>query len=118
MKTIISIWKLYRLFRKKPGLLKVVEDIFKFLETSHKEQKPMVCKIALINMADGKQIGDFISLWAGLGESSPIERVRVLKGLNSQFLSILETVKESINDLDHRELVDFTLEVYNQNPKL
>jgi hypothetical protein len=73
MKKIIGLWKTWRVLRNNAGIFKIVEDIFKFVETTHKEKKPMVTKIVLLNMGTGEEYGDIVSLWAGIGEASQLK---------------------------------------------
>ena len=105
MKKLIDLWKTYNLLRNNAGIFKVVTDIFKFLEKVHIEQKPMLCQIAIVNMDKGNKIEDFISLWAGMGESNPIERVRFLKAQNTELKRLLKLSMESdLTDFSKKEI--------------
>jgi hypothetical protein len=113
MKKIIGLWKSWKILRNNAGIFKVVEDIFKFVETTHKEQKPMVTKIVLLNMAEGKKVGDFVSLWAGIGESNPIERAMQLKAQNTELKRLLNIAKEGDLTEENKQLIDVTLRIFD-----
>jgi hypothetical protein len=89
-KTLRNIYKCYQIFRKHAHLFKVVEDIFRFAQKTHEEQKPMVTKIVLFNMAEGTKMGDFVSLWAGVGNANPIDRASELKAQNTELKRLLK----------------------------
>jgi len=110
---MIKLFKTYMLLRKNAGIFKVVEDIFKFVETTHKEQKPMVTKIVLINMANGEKVGDFVSLWAGIGECNPIARVEQLKAQNTELKRLLTIAKNGSVSDDDKQLIELTLRVFD-----
>lgn len=113
MKKIIGLWKTWKILRNNAGIFKVVEDIFKFVETTHKEQKPMVTKIVLLNMAKGEKIGDFVSLWAGIGDASPIERCGQLKAQNNELKRLLQLAKEGNLTDEDKQLIELTLRVFD-----
>lgn len=112
MKKIIRIWKTWKILRNNAGIFRVVEDIFKFVETAHKEKKPMVTKIMLLNMAKGEKICDFVSLWAGIGETNPIERCRQLKEQNNELKRLLQLAKDGNLTDDDKQLVELTLKIF------
>ena len=113
MKKIIGLWKTWKILRNNAGIFKVVEDIFKFVETTHKEQKPMVTKIVLLNMATGENWGDFVSLWAGIGDTNPIERAKQLKAQNIELKRLLEIAKEGDLTAENKELIETTLRIFD-----
>jgi len=113
MKTIIQVFKLFRLMYKNMGLFKIVEDIFKFIEITHEKQIPMVSKIALINTRDGTRYDDFVSLWAGIGECSPIERAKHLKAQNDELKRLLRIASSGVLSKDDKELIDLTLKIFD-----
>lgn len=113
MKKLIQTFKTINLLRKNAGLLNVVQGIFDFVNETHKEQKPMVSKIVLLNMRNGEKIGDFVSLWAGIGESSPIERARHLKAQNEELKRLLRIAKEGNLSDDNKELIETTLRIFD-----
>lgn len=90
IKKIKEIWKLYKTLRNNFEIFKVVEDIFKFVEKTQEEQKPMVCKIALINTKDGTKFSDFVSLWAGIGDANLVDRAAGLKEQNTELKRLLK----------------------------
>lgn len=112
MKKIIGLWKTWNILRNNAAIFKVVADIFKFVETTHKEQKPMVSKIVLLNMDKGEKIGDFVSLWAGIGDANPIERCRHLKAQNIELKRLLQlSLDGNLTDKD-KQLIELTLKVF------
>lgn len=99
--------------RRSPWIFKALEDTFKFVELTHKEQRPMVTKIVLVNMKDGTNYGDFVSLWAGIGEANPIDRCSHLKSQNTELQRLLKiAVNGNISDEDKR-LMELTLKHFN-----
>lgn len=113
MKKIIGLWKTWKILRNNAGIFKVVEDIFKFVETTHKEQKPMVTKIVLLNMATGEKFTDFVSLWAGIGDANPIERAKQLKAQNTELKRLLELAKNGNLTDEDKQLIQLTLNVFD-----
>lgn len=113
MKKIIGLWKTWKILRNNAGIFKVVEDIFKFVETTHQEQKPMVTKIVLLNMGTGEKYGDFVSLWAGIGEASPIEIAKQLKAQNIELKRLLILAKEGNLSDDDKQLIEITLRIFD-----
>jgi hypothetical protein len=112
MKKIINIWKTYKILRENAGIFKVVEDILNFVKTTHEEKKPMVTKIVLLNMGTGEQFGDFVSLWAGIGDANPIERAKHLKAQNVELRRLLTIAKEGGISSDDKELIEMTLRIF------
>jgi hypothetical protein len=112
MKTLINTLKAWNTIRKYPAIFKVVEDIFKFVEKVHTEERPMVTKIVLLNMADGTKLGDFVSLWAGIGEANPIERCSHLKAQNEELKRLLILAKSGTLSDEDKELVEITLRYF------
>lgn len=112
IKKIINSVRCWNAIRKHPALFKVVENIFKFVETVHNEQRPMVTKIVLLNMADGTKISDFVSLWAGIGEASPIERCGHLKAQNIELKRLLTLASTGDLTDDDKKLIEITLKIF------
>jgi len=54
---ILQTIKSFNTIRKHGAILKVVEDIFNFVYETHKQQKPMLTKVVLLNMRDGTKLG-------------------------------------------------------------
>ena len=112
MKKLIGLWKTWKILRNNAGIFKVVEDIFKFVETTHKEQKPMVTNIVLLNMGTGEKYGDFVSIWAGIGDANPIERAKHLKAQNIELKRLLNLAKEGNLSDDDKQLIELTLRIF------
>lgn len=58
--------------------LELVDKIFKFAQQTAEEQRPRLCKIALVNINDGTKLSDFVMLWAGAHDGNPIERLEAV----------------------------------------
>ena len=74
--------------------------------------KPMLTKIAIIDMSKEKIIGDFdmVSLWAGIGEANPIERGRQLKAQNEFMKDLLKKCDKKLDaEIDKDLLTDINL---------
>ncbi len=99
--------------KKNYHVFKIVEDIFKFVELTHKSQKPMVTKIVNVNMRDGMVVSDFVSLWAGIGDANPIERAKQLKAQNVELKRLLTIAKEGNISADDKNLMDVTLNIFD-----
>lgn len=114
MRNIFEAWKAFQLIRKKAALLKVVEDVFVFAQTTSREGKPMTCKIALLNTADGTKITDFVSLWAGIGESNPIDRVMQLRKQRDELEHVCKYLLKNypVSEQDRKE-IEYTLKCFN-----
>lgn len=113
MKKIISLWKTYKILRDNAGIFELVEDVFKFIETTHKEQKPMVSRISLLKMGTGENVSDFVSLWAGIGESNPIERAKQLKAQNTELKKLLQLSKKGNLTGSERSYMEFALKNFD-----
>ena len=113
MKKLIEIWKIFKIIRRNSHLFKVVEDIFKFVETTHEKQAPMVTKIVLLNMGTGEKIEDFVSLWAGIGMCSPIERASQLKAQNIELKRLLNLAKGGVISKEDYDLIELTLKIFD-----
>lgn len=113
MKKLIELWKTYKIIRKNSHLFKIVEDIFKFVETTHEKQIPLVTKIVLLNMGTGEKIEDFVSLWAGIGMCNPIERATQLKAQNIELKRLLKTAKGGGISKEDYDLIELTLKIFD-----
>lgn len=114
MSKLIAVWKTFNLIRKNAGMLKIVEDVFLFAKKAHEEGKPMLCRIAFVNMKDNSTVGDFISLWAGIGDANPIERCRQLRAQRAAIEEVLKTMSTKYNFSDQdRKDVDFLIQYVN-----
>jgi hypothetical protein len=112
MKTLINTLRVWNTIRKYPAIFKVVEDIFKFVERVHKEKRPMVTKIVLLNMTDGTKLDDFVSLWAGIGEASPIERCSHLKAQNEELKRLLILASSGNLSNEDKQMIEITLKYF------
>ena len=113
MKKLIDTWRTFKILRKNAHLFKVVEDIFKFVETTHEKQVPMVTKVVLLNMGTGEKIEDFVSLWAGIGMCSPIERATQLKAQNTELKRLLKITKGGGISKEDYDLIELTLKTFD-----
>jgi hypothetical protein len=113
MKKLIRLWKTWKILSNNAGIFSIVADIFKFVETTHKEQTPMVTKIVLLNMGNGEKISDFVSLWAGIGDCSPIERAGQLKSQNVELKRLLQLAKDGNLTDDNKQLIELTLKIFD-----
>ena len=73
----------FKLLESHANMLKVTEGIFNFINEVHQTQKPMTSGIELTCIAtldcskNDKPIDlDIVSLWAGIGNSNPINRIK------------------------------------------
>ncbi len=86
MKPFAGIRNLFRIMRtlRKIGYARwpfeTVEKIFEFVEQVGVEQHPRMTRIIIVNTKTGKEVNDFVSLWAGVGGSNPINRSDQMKG--------------------------------------
>ncbi len=112
-KNLKDTWKIWRTVKDSPAIFKVVEDIFKFVETTHKEQRPMVTKIVLLNMADGTKMGDFVSLWAGIGEENPIDRAKGLKAQTTELKRLLQLSIDGELTNEDKKQVEMVLQIFD-----
>lgn len=101
IKNIIDGLMLIRLLKK--GTLhrawyEVVKKVMDFAIDVQQQGKPMLTKIAAIDMSTDKVIGDIniVSLWAGVGEANPIERCRHLKRQNEHMKDLLSKCRGKI----------------------
>lgn len=105
IKKIKNIIAYYKIITTNPGILKVVADIFKFIETTYKEERPMICKIVVADIGDENKYTDFVSLWAGIGESNPIDRCSQLKYRQNSYHEYLKIASErELTDLEKNEV--------------
>lgn len=99
MKKIKDTLKLFRMLRKPTinlAWFKVVDEVMKMAVQVQQHGKPMLTKIAAIDIGGQGIIGnlDIVSIWAGVGEANPIERSKHLKAQNSALKILLEKCKE------------------------
>lgn len=111
---VINFFKNIKILIKHSWILKITADIFKFVETTHESQKPMVCNIAIVNMKDGTKYSDFVSLWAGIGEANPIDRAKQLKNQTTELKRLLKIALqkgENMSD-DEKKEINYVLNVF------
>lgn len=79
------------------GLMKTVEGMFKFLEETAKNQKPMSCELQMDNIAhilwhEGEERETVLYVWCGVNEiNNPIKRLRELAAENERLKSLLNS---------------------------
>jgi hypothetical protein len=61
-----------------PGLLQFIGDMFDNLHRVSEMGKPFMWQVGLVNTGDGSKLGDFVNVWAGIGEGNPIKRIEEL----------------------------------------
>ncbi len=110
---IIDTIKNLNLIRKHGVYLKIVADIFRFVEKTHKEERPMYCEIALIDVGGELKRSSFVSLWAGIGKANPIERASHLKAQNIELIRLLKIARNGELSDDNKELIDITLKYFD-----
>ena len=113
IKNLWNAWKIFKEIKKHPAIFKVMDNIFKFVELTHEQQKPMAANIGLLNIADGTKIEDFVSLWAGIGDCNPIERARELKLQNTELKRLLKLVNDGILTQDTKEQIEVALKIFD-----
>lgn len=113
IKSIVNFFKAWKMVKNNSHIFKIVEDVFKFVELTHKFQKPMVTKIVNVNMKDGTVVSDFVSLWAGIGDANPIERAKQLKAQNVELKRLLTIAKEGNISAEDKNLMDVTLNIFD-----
>lgn len=94
IKNLLNYFRLVKMLNNSTIQLawyKVLQSVIDFATQVHSEGKPMLTKIAVIDMSKDKILGDFdmVSLWAGVGSSNPIERSRQLKEQNKFMKDLL-----------------------------
>lgn len=86
---------------------KVVENIMKMAVDVQQHKKPMLTKIAVMDLSKEKIIGDFdvVSIWAGVGESNPIERIKHLRAQNNAMKEVLKLCKGDLQIGGNNDLI-------------
>ena len=76
----------------------IVRNIVDFCTEANDNKRAIITKIAMIDFSKEKVIGDFdmVSLWAGIGDTSPIERCRHLKAQNDELKRLLTICKNKV----------------------
>ena len=77
----------------------IVESVMNMANEVQQHGKPMLTKIAAIDMSKDKEIGDFdiVSIWCGVGEANPIERSKHLKAQNSHMKELLISCRSKLS---------------------
>lgn len=105
MKKINAAIKLFKLFKNSRlnlAWFQIVEKVMTFATGVQQDGKPMLTKIAVIDMSKEKIIGDFdiVHIWAGSGDSNPIERISELRSQNKV---LKELLKKCITSVGHND---------------
>jgi hypothetical protein len=114
MKNLITAFKAFQVIRKNGAILTMMTELINFVTRVSDECKPMLCKIALVNTKDGTKLCDFVSLWAGIGEANPIERIRALKAQNDEYQRQLKLISEKYPlSTEDKEMIETTIKYFN-----
>lgn len=110
MKEIINYFKLVKMLNKANihlAYYQILENIMNFANQVHEEKKPMLTKIAAINMVADIEPSQFdiVSIWAGVGDSNPIERIRHLKAQNDAMKELLNKCRGTIEVGSNNNLI-------------
>lgn len=114
-KNFLNYFRLVKMLNKANIHLawyKILQSIMDFAIQVQQHGKPMLTKIAVIDMSEEKIIGDFdmVSLWAGIGEANPIERGRQLKAQNEFMKDLLKKCNKKLDaEVDKDLLTDINL---------
>jgi hypothetical protein len=114
MGDFFEAWKIWKEIKYMPNMFRIVQGVFKFVADTHKEQRPMLTHIGLINIEDGTELVNMVDLWAGIGESNPIQRLKHLSERNKEMRRVLEKVYEK-KELDEHDLlmVQIAIKMWN-----
>lgn len=90
IKDFIYVWKLVRM-QKMPAApwFKIVQSVMDLAVDVQQNGKPMLTKIAAVNMNTGEKYVDIVSIWAAQGDANPIERIKHLKAQNDALKNLL-----------------------------
>lgn len=107
--------KFFELMRTNYSILKVTQGLLDFIKEVHEEKRPMTSAIklkciAIANCSENDKPSDLdiVSLWAGIGNSNPINRIKevisqrdvyklmLLKCLDSGVISEMERTEIEI----------------------
>jgi hypothetical protein len=94
-KNLAYVWILVRNDKRSLALqfLPIVEKIFNFANKVNDKKQPMLTQIAVIDMTTKEKAFDMVTLWAGVGDANPIQRVGHLRAQNT---TMKETLKRCI----------------------
>ena len=102
-----------KLLESHANVLKVTQGIFDFINEVHKNQKPMISGIelkciAIANCSENdKPIDlDIVSLWAGIGNSNPINRIKEVIAQRDAYKLMLRKCLDSgdISEMERTEI--------------
>jgi hypothetical protein len=102
-----------KLLESHANVLKVTQGIFDFINEVHKTQKPMISGIelkciAIANCSENdKPIDlDLVSLWAGIGNSNPINRIKEVIAQRDVYKLMLRKCLDSqaISEMERTEI--------------
>lgn len=96
--------------------IQLTKGIIDFVVKVHEEQKPMTSGLQLTCIAnvdcskDEKTTElDFVSLWAGIGNSNPIERLKQVVNQRDAYKTMLKKVLEKDISEKEREEIEMTI---------
>lgn len=95
IKNFIYVWKILKTGVHTVGFYKVMESIMKFANDVKINGKPMMTKIAVMDLNTGQEMFDVVSLWAGCGDANPIERIGHLRSQNNAMKELLEKCRSN-----------------------
>jgi hypothetical protein len=95
MKKLLNYFRLIKLMNNATMSIawyKIVQSVMDYAIQVQQHGKPMLTKIAVVDMSEEKIIGDFdmVSIWAGVGDANPIERGKHLKAQNTELKRLLQ----------------------------
>jgi hypothetical protein len=78
-----------------PGLLQFISDMFDNLNKVSEMNRAVMWNVGLVNTGDGSRLGDFVNVWAGIGEANPIKRIEQLLLQREVLKQFITKVSES-----------------------
>jgi len=101
LKNFINYFRLVKMLNTASVHLawyKILKGIVDLAKQVQQHGKPMLTKIAVVDMSEEKIIGNFdvVSIWAGVGDANPIERGHHLKAQNTELKRLLEMCYQKI----------------------
>lgn len=110
MKKVLNYFRLIKMLNKANihyAWYKILENIMNFAVDVQQHGKPMLTKIAAVDMTDEnpKLNIDIVSIWAGVGDANPIERISHLKAQNNELKRLLEICRDKIEGTGNEDLL-------------
>lgn len=110
MKKLINYFRLIKYLNNSTlhlAWFKIVKSIMEFATEVQQHGKPMVTKIAVVDMSAEKIIGDFdmVSIWAGVGDANPLERTKHLKAQVTELKRLLNLCKDKVDKIGNEDLL-------------